>query len=68
MSDPVDPPFAVEIRGATRVYPGGVTALAGVDLTVPYGETIAITGPSGCGKSTLLNLLAAIDSPSSWHP
>jgi putative ABC transport system ATP-binding protein len=65
MSDPVDPRFAVEIRGVTRIYPGGVTALAGIDLTVRYGETVAITGPSGCGKSTLLNLLAAIDSPSS---
>ncbi|MGA7418344.1 MAG: ATP-binding cassette domain-containing protein [Acidimicrobiales bacterium] len=58
MSDPVNPPFAVEIRGATRVYSGGMTALAGIDLTVRSGETIAITGPSGCGKSTLLNLLA----------
>jgi putative ABC transport system ATP-binding protein len=64
MNEPVDPRFAVDVRGVSRTYPGGVTALADVDLTVPYGETVAITGPSGCGKSTLLNLLAAIDSPS----
>jgi putative ABC transport system ATP-binding protein len=56
---------AVEVRGVTRVFPGQVTALAGIDLTVAYGETVAITGPSGCGKSTLLHLLAAIDSPTS---
>ena len=45
-------PLAVEVRGVTRVFPGHVNALAGVDLTVAYGETVAITGPSGCGKST----------------
>ena len=58
-------PLALEVRGVTRVFPGHVNALAGVDLTVAHGETVAITGPSGCGKSTLLYLLAAIDSPSS---
>ncbi len=60
---PVEGAPAVDVREVTRVYPGRVNALAGVDLTVSFGETVAITGPSGCGKSTLLHLLAAIDAP-----
>jgi putative ABC transport system ATP-binding protein len=63
MSEHPDKGPVVLVRGVTRVYPGHVNALVDVDLTVEYGETVAITGPSGCGKSTLLHLLAAIDTP-----
>jgi putative ABC transport system ATP-binding protein len=65
MSEPATDQLAVDVRGVTRVYPGQVTALTGVDLSVRFGDTVAITGPSGCGKSTLLHLLAAIDFPTS---
>ena len=57
---------AINVDGVYRRYRTGcrdIPALAGVSLTVDYGEWIAIVGPSGCGKSTLLNLLAGIDSP-----
>ena len=37
--------------------------LRGVNLTVNFGETIAIVGPNGCGKSTLLNLLPRFFDP-----
>ena len=57
--------LAVEMKQVTRVYPGHVNALAGINLTVTFGESVAITGPSGCGKSTLLHILAAIDTPTS---
>ena len=65
MSEQANDRLAVEVHGVTRLYPGQVAALAGLDLTVSCGEMVAITGPSGCGKSTLLHLLAAIDSPTS---
>jgi putative ABC transport system ATP-binding protein len=57
--------LAVDVEAVTRIYPGQVNALAGINLTVAFGESVAITGPSGCGKSTLLHLLAGIDSPTS---
>ena len=55
----------IEFRDVTRSYPGGVTALKGLNLTVADGEFLILVGPSGCGKSTALRLLAGLDKPSS---
>jgi putative ABC transport system ATP-binding protein len=56
--------WAVELAGVGKSYPGGVTALREVDLTIGYGELAAIVGPSGSGKSTMLHLVGTLDRPS----
>jgi putative ABC transport system ATP-binding protein len=55
----------VELRGVTKAYPGGVTALRDVTLAVGRGELVGVVGPSGSGKSTMLHLLGTLDLPSS---
>lgn len=44
----------LEARGLTHDYPGGVRALAGLDLRIEKGRCLAILGPNGAGKTTVL--------------
>jgi putative ABC transport system ATP-binding protein len=55
---------ALELRGVSKLYSGGVEALRGVDLAIAHGELVAIAGPSGSGKSTLLHIAGTLERPS----
>jgi len=51
-------------KGVTFAYPeGDGPALAGLDLEVPAGQTLAVVGASGSGKSTLMGLVARFFDP-----
>ena len=58
----------IELEGVEKVYRTGkleYRALRGVDLTIDYGDMVAIVGPSGSGKSTVMNMITGIDRPTS---
>jgi len=50
-------PPIVELRRATKIYPGGYVALERASLRIDRGEFVFLVGPTGCGKSTLIKLL-----------
>jgi osmoprotectant transport system ATP-binding protein len=55
----------LEARSVTKTFPGGVTALDAVSISVHAGETIVLIGESGCGKTTLLRLFNRLVEPTS---
>ncbi|MBS1696803.1 MAG: ABC transporter ATP-binding protein [Actinobacteria bacterium] len=57
MSDTV-----IHARGLVKAF-GSARALAGIDLDIAGGESVAIMGASGSGKTTLLHVLAGITRP-----
>src|SRR6266498_1453268 len=51
----------VELEKVTKIYPGGVKAVDGIDLSIADQQFVVLVGPSGCGKSTTLRMIAGLE-------
>jgi lipooligosaccharide transport system ATP-binding protein len=49
---------AIRLRGVVKRF-GGLTAVDGLDLDVPFGTCVGLLGPNGAGKSTTMKALTA---------
>jgi len=67
--DPPEPkPMAaphrlLEFRNVHFTYDGVCWVLRDINLTIPFGERLAVLGPNGGGKSTLINLMCRFFDP-----
>lgn len=52
---------SLSLKGLTKTYPSGVTAVYDFSLDVGDKEFVVIVGPSGCGKSTVLRMIAGLE-------
>jgi len=56
-------PPILEVKGLSKTYAGGFTALRDVNLEIERGEIFALLGPNGAGKTTLINIVCGIVNP-----
>ncbi|HET7037959.1 MAG TPA: ABC transporter ATP-binding protein [Thermomicrobiaceae bacterium] len=59
-----EPQPAIACQHLVKRY-GAVTALAGLDLSVPAGSIFGFLGPNGAGKTTTLRILTGLAEPTS---
>jgi len=55
----------VRTEALTKVYPGGVKAVDGLNLSLYRGEIFGLLGPNGAGKTTIVGMLATMVIPTS---
>ncbi|WP_341991741.1 ABC transporter ATP-binding protein [Azorhizobium sp. AG788] len=54
----------ISIRGLSKTYASGHSALKDVTLDIRRGEIFALLGPNGAGKTTLISIICGLVNPS----
>jgi ABC-2 type transport system ATP-binding protein len=62
-SDRANGAGAIEARGLTRTFKGGIEAVRGIDLDIAAGEVFGFLGPNGAGKTTTVRMLCTLLPP-----
>jgi subfamily B ATP-binding cassette protein MsbA len=57
----------IRLENVSFSYDGIDTVLKDVNLSIRFGERVAIVGPNGGGKSTLVNLVCRYYDPTAGH-
>ncbi len=60
----LDPPPAIRVEALVKRF-GAVEAVAGLELEVAAGRTVALLGPNGAGKTTTIAMLLGLLEPTS---
>jgi len=55
----------IETHQLTKVFPGDIRAVDGIDFEVNAGEIFAFLGPNGAGKTTTIKMLNTLILPTS---
>jgi ABC-2 type transport system ATP-binding protein len=51
---------SISIRGLTKTFPGGVTAVRDLNLDVPAGSIFGFLGANGAGKTSTMRIVAGL--------
>ena len=57
----------IRAEALTKIFPGDITAVDHLDLTVHRGEIFGLLGPNGAGKTTTAGMLTTRVIPTSGH-
>ena len=61
------PDEVIRTEALTKVYPGDIRAVDGLDLSVCAGEIFGLLGPNGAGKTTTAGMLTTRVIPTGGH-